>query len=702
MSTRLADRLSAARQRRFAGRSAELDLFRSAIGAPELPFVVLYLYGPGGIGKTTLLAEYSSVAAQAGARVVALDARLMDTTPNGLIAALQRGLGLRPEQEPVAFLAEQRARTVLTIDTYELLAPLDSWLRDELLPELPDDTLVVLAGREPPPLVWRTDAGWQQFFQALPLRNLSPSDSDDYLTRRAVPPEERRRVLDFTHGHPLALSLVADLFAQRSRMTFQPEEAPNIIRTLLELFVQKVPGPAHRAVLEIAALVHLTTEPLLSAMLDLPEAHELFDWLRSLSFIEATRQGLFPHDLAREALAADVRWRNPQWYAELHRRARDYYSARLQASSGAEQQHVLLDYIYLHRTNPIVRPFYEWQQGNTIAAEPATAADIPGMLALVERLEGPESARYAARWFATQLDNVLVLREVGAPASAEIAGLLTLLALDRAAPAEREADPATAAAWRFLTQHAPIRPGERATMFRFWMAHDTYQSISPAQTVLIVQVVRHYLITPQLAYTLFPVADPEFWAPLAAYADLARHPEADFTIDGRTYGVFGHDWRRVPPTAWLALLAEREVAEDAMSVRPTPAAAPQLMVLSEEAFMDAVQEAIQSYARADRLYASPLLNARVVSDRSRPDASVGERAALLQRLIREAYDALQAAPRDARLLRAVHHTYIQPAETQERAAELLDLPFSTYRRHLKQGLVRMAELIWQWELHGAG
>jgi long-chain acyl-CoA synthetase len=33
-------------------------------------------------------------------------------------------------------------------------------------------------------------------------------------------------------------------------------------------------------------------------------------------------------------------------------------------------------------------------------------------------------------------------------------------------------------------------------------------------------------------------------------------------------------------------------------------------------------------------------------------------------------------------------------------AELLDLPFSTYRRHLKAGLTRVAELLWQKEIGG--
>jgi hypothetical protein len=39
-------------------------------------------------------------------------------------------------------------------------------------------------------------------------------------------------------------------------------------------------------------------------------------------------------------------------------------------------------------------------------------------------------------------------------------------------------------------------------------------------------------------------------------------------------------------------------------------------------------------------------------------------------------------------------TYIQPAPTQEIAAELLDLPFSTYRRHLQAGIARVAALLW--------
>jgi hypothetical protein len=55
---------------------------------------------------------------------------------------------------------------------------------------------------------------------------------------------------------------------------------------------------------------------------------------------------------------------------------------------------------------------------------------------------------------------------------------------------------------------------------------------------------------------------------------------------------------------------------------------------------------------------------------------------------------------EAKLYRVLVHTYFQPLATQEQVAEVLDLPFSTYRRHLKAGLTRLSELLWQKEIGG--
>ena len=234
------------------------------------------------------------------------------------------------------------------------------------------------------------------------------------------------------------------------------------------------------------------------------------------------------------------------------------------------------------------------------------------------------------------------------------------------------------------------------------MGAETYQAVSPVQSLVFIQAVSHYLTTPGLAYTFFPCGQADFWEMVLTYADLARLPEAGFEVAGRRYGVYGHDWRGMPPAAWLTLLGEREVGEP-----PTPSAATksadQIIVLSQADFGTAVRDALRDFVRLDLLRGNPLTRSRLVLDAARrgglapgPD----ERAAALQSLVREAADALQASPRDLKLHRALHHTYFQPASTQERAAELLDLPFSTYRRHLMAGIAQVTEALWQREVGG--
>jgi energy-coupling factor transporter ATP-binding protein EcfA2 len=700
VSSRLADRLNLLRRRQFVGRAAELALFEQALAADDPPFALLHVYGPGGVGKTTLLKAFAQLAAERGARVIAVDARETEATPEGFLAALRRALELPADAEPLEALQRGPQRQLLLVDTYEALAAIDGWLRDDFMPQLPAQMLVALAGREPPALGWRTDLAWQTLLHPIALRNLSPEESRVYLDSRRVPAEQQQPVLAFTHGHPLALSLVADMFAQRPVTQFQPEQTPDVIKSLLGHLVQRVPGPAHRVALEICALARLTTEGLLAETLELLDAHELFDWLRGLSFVEATTRGIFPHDLAREALVADLRWRNPEWYNELHRRVRAYYTARLGQVRGLDQQRALFDLIYLHRDNPVIRPLWEWQEGGSALPEPARLDEHAGMLRVIERHEGPEAAMVAARWLAAQPWGAFVLRDPEPPGgAAEPAGLLIQAALHEAGPEMIAADPLASVAWEHIQRTAPLRPGEAALLFRFWMTRDGYQAVSALQSSLLVSIVRQYLVLPNLAYSCFACANPAFWAPGLAYADLHPIPGGELSLGGQTFGLYGHDWRATPPAAWLALLATRETAREPQEVeaaRPAPA----LLVLSEEAFAGAVRDALHDFTRPDALRDSPLARSRLVMRRLGAEAAPGERGPALQAAIREAAAVLQGSPRDLKAYRALHHTYFQPAATQEQAAELLDLPFSTYRRHLKSGVSQVTELLWRQETQG--
>jgi hypothetical protein len=697
MLSRLADRLDGARHSHFVGRTEERALFASALASlatAELPFQVLYVFGPGGVGKTALLIEFAHMAEQAHVPAIYVDGRNVEPSPECFVDTLQSAMNLAPPASPVQALASRPGPSVILIDTYEILMPLDGWLRTVFLPELPQTVLVVLASSDPPSLGWRTDPGWQALLRFVPLRNLPPEESQAYMTDQEIPADQQPAILNFTHGHPLALSLIADTFAQRPNVRFQPEAAPDVIQTLLERLVQKVPGPAHRTALEACALVRVVTEGLLANMLATPDAHELFEWLRGLSFIEANREGLFPHDLVREALVTDLRWRNPDWHAELHRRARTYYARRVQQTSGAAQQRGIFDYVFLHRDNAVVRPFFEWQASGHALTDTMRDGDLPALEAMVAAHEGVDSVRLAALWLRRQPGCVSVFRDGwGQPG-----GFIAKVALHEAAPDDIAADPAAQAAWRYLQGHAPLRSGEGATLFRFWMARNTYQAVSPIQSLIFVNAVQHYLTTPGLAYTLFPCADPEFWASMFAYADLTRITEADFEVGGRHYGVYGHDWRVVPPIAWLALLAEREVALAPQGGVPSPRRDEPLLVLSQPEFEEAVRRALRDFSYPDLLHTNPLLRSRMLAERVSADASDAERVAALRSLVEEAVQSLQPLPREVKCYRALHHTYLYPAPTQELAAELLGVPFSTFRRHLTAGIARVVEILWQEEI----
>ena len=692
----IGDRLQAARNRLFVGRDGEVERFRTALTAETMPFHVLHVFGPGGVGKTELLQAFARCCDAEGVPSHYLDATDVDPSPEAFRAALRQAVGVDANTPVLSALDDRDARTVLLIDTYETIAALDEWLRTQVLPDLPDDVLVVLAGREEPDPEWRADSGWGALVETMPLRNLNGDAGRDLLTRRDVPPNQHEAILNFTHGHPLALSLVADLLDQRDDPTFEPEQAPDVVKTVLERFVQKVPGPAHRATLETASLVRYTTEPLLSTVLDVPDAHELFEWLRTLSFVRPGERGITLHALAREALAADLRWRNPDWHETLHERIRQFYVDRLKRTSDRAVPDALSDFTYLLRRHPLIEPFYtrlqsQWTDAGGLIEDTPRDDDWAVLLDMVERHEGAASATWAEHWFERQPDGVRVYRAPdGAPE-----GFMLTLSLDDADAEARSADPVTDAAWQHLATHAPLRAGERASLFRFWMARDTYQSVSPVQSLLFIRQVRHYLQTPALAHTALVCHDPDTWGELFAYAGMERLDNEGIAVGDRTFALYGHDWRAQPPAQWLDQLAERgfSLGPDAEKTDED-----RVIVLSRSDFEEALREAFKNLHRPDQLQDTPLLYSRVVTQAVGPNADAPDRIEALQHLLEETADRLSDDPRDEKYHRAVHRTYVQPAPTQEKAAEQLGVPFSTFRRHLNKGLERVADILWEREV----
>jgi hypothetical protein len=495
-----------------------------------------------------------------------------------------------------------------------------------------------------------------------------------------------------THGYPLALTLVAENYVQTGTLGLGPDPSLDIVTVLLDRFVEGVEDPLYRDVLELCSLIRMTTESLIADALNSERAGELFAWLKSLSFMEVSPFGLMPHDLARDAIATELRWRNPDRYSELHHRARAYYSDRLDRANGPAQQLILFDYIYLHRDNPVMAPFFQWHSQAPAFTDTAKPDDLSEILRIVERHEGSDSARWAQFWFEQQPEAFLVMRD--SVHSNLLRGLLVALNIATAGNAAQE-DPATALAMDYVRSTAPLRAGERATYFRFWMADDGYQAVSPVQSLIFVSIVQHYVTEPNLAATFLPCANPEFWAPMFQYA---MHPLIDsltFEVGRTRYGVYFNDWRVLQPKPWLAVLSEREVPIKASEDKPMPRG--DIVVLSREGFEESIGEALKSFTNVARLAKNPILRSRIIAERVSAEADPKERIAKLRELISNAAETLSANSKDDKLYLALEACYLKPQRSQEAAAEKIDVSIATIRRHLKSGTARVSDLLWQME-----
>ncbi|MGH3350058.1 MAG: ATP-binding protein [Nocardioides sp.] len=683
----LSELLVARRKRGFVGRDAELELMRDALARAVPPFSVLYMYGPGGIGKSSLVDVIADLAAETGATIARVDGREVSPEPTAVLGVLAESLDVPDGGAAIT----TPGRPVIVLDTYERLAPLDDWVRTKLLPRLPATAVVVIAGRAPPDASWRADPGFGDLLRVVSVRNLTPAEGREYLLAKKVEPARHEEILQVTHGHPLALALLTDHVARGGEPVVDPMP-PDLVATLMQRVVEAVPSELHRRALEVCALARVTTEALLRDALEVDDAHDLFEWLHGLSFIHAGAEGLYPHDLARDLLDANLRWRDPATYKQVFRGVWTHIRRLLQSTTGRAQQQAIFDLKFVFRNLPDVLSPVDWASWGGFYPEPAAPRDREAIINLVQAAEGVASAAIAEHWLDRQPEGFRVLRHH----SGSIRGVVALIDLTRASAEDLAADPGADAAWRFARRSGPSRPGEVVTQTRFVIDQEAYQEPSPTLNAVPVLTLQQYLCTAELSWDFLTLAEPDRWNDYFAVADLPRAEGADFEVGGRRYGLFAHDFRRVPVDAWLELVTERALARDA-TPEPTAAGRPQPLVLSQPEFKQAVKQALHDLHRHDLLARSTLLRARLVLD----DDHDEERGAdALAGLLHDAVDTLRGDPRDDKLLCAVDRTYLRPAATQESAAAMLGLPFSTYRRHLTQGVERVVAWLWEREVYG--
>ncbi|MFD6292054.1 ATP-binding protein [Streptomyces sp. NPDC060205] len=668
---RMADLLDIAHNRNFVGRVEETNLFRTALrGGPGEP-VLLLVHGPGGIGKTTFLQHCARLSRAAGRPVVWLDSRNIVPRPDAFAEAAAE----------VATLT----RPVLFVDTCERLRDMQGWLRDSYLPRLPGGALIVLAGRLPFEPQWQAGLGWGELARTILLRDLAPGDAMALLERRGVDQDRRAPLHAFAGGHPLALRLAAAV-ALRAESNHDPATwapTPEVVETLLAELIGEVPSTAHRRALEICAYALTTTEGLLEAVLG-EEAPQLFAWLRVLPFIEAGPDGLYPHDVVRDILERDLRWRNPEQCAAMDGAIRSHMIKRARTVTGSDGLRAAAAFNHLQsKTDWVGRYLSDPMEPDVFEATYAPA-DRDTLLRITEQVEGAESALLVDHWLRRQPEGFHVHRRSG---TGELIGFLGWLRLHPDEDAENSPDPVVAAVWEHVARHGPLRPGEHVAVARFLINSEAYQRPSRSWDLLNARTVAEILHAERCGWTATVLADPDFWQPLMNYCDHPRS-SADAKVGDRSYALFCHDWRAVRVDEWLERIKDRLQPDRS---RPSDAGAT-LLVLSRADFGDAVRHALRSWHDDSEFAGTPLVRSRLVVT-GKSDDLVRE----LRGVLSSAVDALSRNPRTADVHAALKVTFLDRTRTQEDAARRLAVSFSTYRRHLARGLELVSERLWELE-----
>jgi hypothetical protein len=651
---KLGDLIDDRRWQGFVGRTRELAGFDDAL-AGRSTCRVLYVHGPGGVGKTTLLLHLRSLAQRAGRPAVYLDGQDIVPSPEGFVhAARMAGDGV----------------PVLLVDGYEELAPLDGWIRRDLLPALPEDGVLVLAGRSPPAPAWRSDPGLRALVAIHPLGTLDDADSAALLDRAGVAVADRAAILRLGRGHPLALALLADA-ARGGVVPRSLSDAPHLISALVASLVRDAPSEAHQLGLATCAKALLTTEDLLRRTVGDAAAPQVWAWLRDRPFVTVRPQGLIPHDLTREVLEAEFEQRSPDRYRELHRIIHDYVVASLRSATGMHRQVLAQHLAHLHRHGPFSAQFRAMRAQGSAAVVPARPEEFPGIVDRIREHLGPESARYAHEWLTERPGDASVLR------TAEGVGGFVHHVFCPAGSALEDRDPVVRAILEHIARTAPLRPGEQIDISRFMFGRDGSQSDRHAVFVGSVSSIIEWCGRP-LAWGLIATVDPGFWGPFFDY--LAFRQVLEVTFDGRRHVVYGNDFRRFPVDAWLDLMNEREQSGGS---GPPPESMQRPLPLSKDAFTAAVRAALPQLRRPERLATCPLVG-----------TSLGADPAAVRSAVRAAADGLAELPRGERLRAVLHRTYLSPAPSQEAAAEALGMPFSTYRRCLAKAVDELTDRLW--------
>ena len=248
----LAHRVATLDRERFSGRGAELALLEGLLRDDAAGQVAL-VHGPGGIGKSALLRELARRAERVGFVPRVLDGREVLPVPGEIERALE---GIERDERPL-----------VVFDSYERMAGADGWLRQTLLPSLPERAVVVLAGRGAPADGWFRD-GWEHVVVDVELAPLGPADARALLAAYGVADDdEAGELVRWAKGWPLALSLATTGLAREEALVADDlDRRPDLLRTAVARVARAELDDGGFDAVAVAAIARACDAPMLRAV----------------------------------------------------------------------------------------------------------------------------------------------------------------------------------------------------------------------------------------------------------------------------------------------------------------------------------------------------------------------------------------------------------------------------------------------------
>ncbi len=379
----------------FIGRDEEIALFKDMLGNPHSPTWILSLIGPGGQGKTQLLTKFVEIART---RRVAGQEVSVTTTPIDLYwTAHQREIGIlisiayqlksgdefaefqaqvvrhrsllsqesSPEQlrrstlEAREFFLKgyhelsERKRIVLLFDTVELAGEALTHFWQDILPQLHRNTLVVIAGRKPVPILPETQVIQRK------IKGFSAEQIASYLNEQGITTSNDvvARIAELSGGRPILVALVVDWIRDGHAFDELLDYAQSDFEKGMVEYVHKMKYPEDQAILVMAYLYRRFNAEILEQVLDLPlKTSDLMSNLARFTFIKyrsGTKEAMdscLLHDEMRDLINEYV-WPavDPmgEYRRELNEKIIDYYINKIEAASDPlEEQDLCVERLY--------------------------------------------------------------------------------------------------------------------------------------------------------------------------------------------------------------------------------------------------------------------------------------------------------------------------------------------------------------------